>query len=248
MSAVGLDDPQLTHLHSLALREALVSALSFHTAVRTVTPGGRKARLVAGVSPDALVSLSLSLAFTRTFQRFPVVYETASTRRFFRGRTEAGRPATVAAARFIAACGQVPSWPAVGERRAQLRALGHAAASAHVATMRAASAGTSFDRHLLALRSLTPTLPLWSHPLLSFSLSFSLSTSNVSVGRHWVGGFAPVAPHGVGVGFSVRDEFVFFICSAKRDSGKGGEEWADEVVRAYRDVSELLGGGGGAKL
>jgi len=239
----GLDHPSFARVMEQARTETAASTTSFTTAVRHVQPGGRFARLSLAVSPDALVSLSLSLAFARLFRRMPVVYETASTRRFFRGRTEAGRPATDEALTFITAAMALDNLPPrerTAVRRRQLHDLAREATSAHVATMRAAAAGKSFDRHLLALRMLTPDLPLWKDPLVMYATTFSLSTSNVSVGRHWVGGFAPVAAHGVGVGFSVSDESVTLMCSAREDSGATASALGDAIVTAYADLTKLL--------
>ena len=54
-----------------------------------------------GYSPDAFVQMAFQLAHYRCYGRLAPTYESASTKRFFHGRTETGRSVSNESARFV---------------------------------------------------------------------------------------------------------------------------------------------------
>jgi carnitine O-acetyltransferase len=114
---------------------------------------GKRAIKSAGVSPDAWAQLLVQLAYARLLhvrgeERQGGTYESASTRRFFKGRTEVVRVVTSESDAFVRAMmtkrddsGKV----VVGDKRK----LFEVAAKTHVANAQAAGRGEGVDRHLL---------------------------------------------------------------------------------------------------
>lgn len=80
------------------------------------------------------------------------MYESCSTKRFLRGRTEAIRSNTVASSAFVRAADELLARGASGLRDA--RTLLEAATTKHRDRAAAASQGKGVDRHLFSLLSL----------------------------------------------------------------------------------------------
>jgi carnitine O-acetyltransferase len=87
--------------------------------------------------------------------------------------------------------------------------------------MRDCAAGKGIDRHLLGLYAMaTPeeraTSLLFTDPSYAKTTHFRLSTSNMSPGTHFWGGFGPVAKDGYGINYAIGGEDLKFSISAKR--------------------------------
>jgi hypothetical protein len=101
---------------------------------------------VCAQSVDAVLQAALAIAARRAFGAPVLTYESASTRAFYHGRTEAVRPATREMAAFAAVACDV-AVPA--ETRC---ALLRAAAEKHKALIKAASVGQGAERLLLGMK------------------------------------------------------------------------------------------------
>ncbi|MBN3305634.1 OCTC octanoyltransferase, partial [Amia calva] len=157
--------------------------------------------------PDTFVQLALQLAYFRLHRRPGSCYETATTRRFYHGRTETMRPCTVEALEWCLAMLD-PSLPAEKKRQRLM-----AAASKHNRLMSEAQNGKGFDRHLLGLYLIAkehglPVPKLYQDPAFSKSGgggNFVLSTSLVGY-TTVLGAVVPMVRHGYGFFYRIRDD------------------------------------------
>jgi carnitine O-acetyltransferase len=131
---------------SIARAEKDAAALIGTQAMNVIKTGyGRRAIKGARVSPDAWAQLLVQLAYARLlhargWKRQGGTYESATTRRFFKGRTEVVRTVTSESDAFVR------SMMAEDGNRKKLFEL---AAKAHVVNAQAAGRGEGVDRHML---------------------------------------------------------------------------------------------------
>ncbi|RKP26829.1 acyltransferase ChoActase/COT/CPT [Syncephalis pseudoplumigaleata] len=195
----------------------------------------------ARTSPDALVQMALQLAFYRQHGRPCPTYESASTRLFLHGRTETVRSCSVDSLAFTRGFDD-PSVVAQEKRALLKRAL-----DAHVAYMKAASSGKGVDRHLLGLRCQIRDADeqahatLFTDPAYVASMSFELSTSNMSPGDYFWGGFGAVVKHGYGINYAIGRRHVKFSMSAWNESDATDvQAMRGQISRAMTDIGQLL--------
>ena len=133
---------------SIARAEQDAATLAASQAVNVAkTSYGKSAIKAARVSPDAWAQLLVQLAYARLLRargekRQGGTYESATTRRFFKGRTEVIRVVTSEADAFVQAMIEEK-----GEE--EKKALFEKAAKVHVANAQDAGRGEGVDRHLL---------------------------------------------------------------------------------------------------
>lgn len=124
-----------------AARELIESqALNFHR-----TKYGKATIKKFGVSPDSWAQMIVQLAFRRLLgekKRYGGTYEAATTRKFYKGRTEAIRVVTSDADAWVESMDDVS---ATNEER---KRLFDAATKKHVALAKAAGNGQGVDRHM----------------------------------------------------------------------------------------------------
>ncbi|EYC38035.1 hypothetical protein Y032_0748g2028 [Ancylostoma ceylanicum] len=94
---------------------------------------------------DTIVQIALQLAFLKTHGSFAPIYETASTRKFYHGRTETVRGCTHEMVAFGRSVME-------GKSKEEQRQLFMAAYDAHNKLMEDCMNGRGFDRHLYGLR------------------------------------------------------------------------------------------------
>jgi carnitine O-acetyltransferase len=129
-------------------------------------------------SPDAVVQMALQLAFYRIHGTPPPTYETGSTRRFIKGRTETIRSCSVDSFNFIRSFNN--STP-LESYKALLKAC-----KAHVSYTLDAISGNGIDRHLLGLKiCLKPneTHEIFYSALIAKGTYYRLSSSSLSEGN-----------------------------------------------------------------
>jgi len=131
-----------------------VAELIASQAMSVVKTGyGKQVIKAARVSPDAWGQLLVQLAYARLlrlrrWQRQGGTYESATTRRFFKGRTEVIRGVTSESDAFLQAMLAEDGADKVEKRKA----LFEQAAKVHVANAQAAGRGEGVDCHLLGER------------------------------------------------------------------------------------------------
>lgn len=86
--------------------------------------------------------------------------------------------------------------------------------------MRDASIGKGIDRHMLGLRCMIKPdekekATIFNDPSYLKSMYFKLSTSNMSPGLQFYGGFGPVVPEGYGVNYAISTDALKFSISHK---------------------------------
>lgn len=195
------------------------------------------------LSPDACIQLAYQLAYFRLHGHHNVsVYESCSTKRFLRGRTEAIRPNTIASSAFVEAVDTYLQTAASGGLQ-QARKLLDAAASKHREMASAASQGAGVDRHLFSLLSLAQELddtgatsPLFSDPAWTKFNTSVLSTSNVNSDALVVLGFGAVCPQGYGLGYTVEgDSLRVSVSNFIGDPDTGGSGFGGVALEKSAD-------------
>ncbi|XP_043923448.1 peroxisomal carnitine O-octanoyltransferase isoform X1 [Protopterus annectens] len=192
--------------------------------------------------PDTFVQLALQLAFFRLHGRPGCCYETATTRRFYHGRTETMRPCTVEVVEFCMAMLD----PAVDFGRR--RRLMLSAFEKHNKLMNECQNGKGFDRHLLGLFLIAkeaglPVPELYTDPAYTKSGgggNFILSTSLVGyTAVH--GGVVPMVPHGYGFFYRIRDDRIVVTCTAWKSCPEtDAEQLYWHVVQSCQEMVQIM--------
>lgn len=172
---------------------------------------------VAKTSPDAYVQIAMQLTWYRLYQKVTPIYESASTRLFRDGRTETVRSMSTASLDFC------KSFDDDNVLYATKRELYQKAINSQSGYMKAASIGKGIDRHMLGLRSMIKEgemekATMFTDPSFVESMYFRLSTSNMSPGTLYYGGFGPVVPEGYGINYAISESNVKFSISSKRSA------------------------------
>ncbi|KAJ3013907.1 hypothetical protein HKX48_005443 [Thoreauomyces humboldtii] len=210
--------------------------------------GSRYIKEVAKASPDAYVQLAVQLAW----RRYPklageelngptAVYESASTRAFLHGRTETGRSMTKDTWAFV------ESFDNDNVLYDDKRALFRSAIASQGGYMKEATFGRGIDRHMMGLKAMirspeeTSKATLFTDPANLKSMWFKLSTSNMSPGRYFYGGFGPVVPDGYGINYAIDvDNLKFSISSKKSAPTTSSFTFRDSLERALKDMMILF--------
>ncbi|KAG0048985.1 hypothetical protein BGZ90_007481, partial [Linnemannia elongata] len=117
----------------------------------------------------------------------------------------------------------------------------------HLEYMMAASSGKGVDRHLLGLRSMMQTPEeqksalIFQDPSYIQSMYFRLSSSNMSPGDNFWGGFGPVVPEGYGINYAIGKENIKFSISSLRSCKEtNSKEFRETILSALRDMKKTL--------
>ena len=115
------------------------------------------------------------------------------------------------------------------------------------AYMKDASRGHGVDRHLLGLRCMIQSpeegkiASLFQDPAYMKSMWFRLSTSNMSPGHNFYGGFGPVVPDGYGVNYAIDKDHLKFSISSKRSCAETDSfTFRDTLLRTLKDMTVLF--------
>ncbi|KAJ3293426.1 hypothetical protein HK104_004461 [Borealophlyctis nickersoniae] len=232
----------------------------FHTDIY----GTRYFKEVAKCSPDAYVQLALQLAYYRVHGELTPMYESAQTRMFKHGRTETGRSVTSETLAFvksfdddnvlvwtplhlICAVSPLKTYGSLPRQYDDKRQLFAAAIKSQSAYMKEATFGRGIDRHMLGLRCMirspeeSAKATLFTDPAYVKSMYFKLSTSNMSPGKWFWGGFGPVVREGYGVNYAIGKDDLKFSISAKRSYEQTNpEEFRLQLDRTLKDMLILF--------
>ncbi|KAF9183248.1 hypothetical protein BGZ50_004367 [Haplosporangium sp. Z 11] len=192
-------------------------------------------------SPDAYVQMVLQLAYYRHYGTWTPTYESASTRLFLGGRTETVRSCSVDSVAFVKGFESKHSDTTEKQRLLQK------AIQTHLEYMMAASAGKGVDRHLLGLRSMMQTPEeqkqalIFQDPSYIQSMYFRLSSSNMSPGDNFWGGFGPVVPEGYGINYAIGKENIKFSISSLRSCKEtDSRDFRETILSSLRDMKKTL--------
>lgn len=192
--------------------------------------------------PDIFVQLALQLAYYRFHGRPGSCYETATTRRFYHGRTETMRPCTVEAVEWCRAMLD----PAVSKmKRQQMMKISFAK---HHKLMAECQNGRGFDRHLLGLLLIAkeeglPVPKIFSDHAFTKSGgggNFVLSTSLVGY-TTILGAVLPMVYNGYGFFYRIRDDRIVVACSAWKSCPEtDAEELYKGLVQSFHEMINLM--------
>ncbi|XP_077431413.1 peroxisomal carnitine O-octanoyltransferase-like isoform X4 [Vanacampus margaritifer] len=176
---------------------------------------GKSAIKKKNLHPDTFVQLAMQLGYYRMHKIAGSCYETATTRRFYHGRTETMRPCTSEALRWCKAMTD-PTCEIHDKRKAMLQAF-----NKHNKLMAEGQEGKGFDRHLLGLYLIAkeagyPTPALYTDPLYAKSGgggNFVLSSSLVGY-TTVLGVVAPMVHHGYGFFYRINSDRIVISVSA----------------------------------
>ncbi|XP_032868754.1 peroxisomal carnitine O-octanoyltransferase isoform X1 [Amblyraja radiata] len=192
--------------------------------------------------PDIFVQLALQLAYYRFHGRPGSCYETATTRRFYHGRTETMRSCTVEAVEWCRAMLD----PAVSKmKRQQMMKISFAK---HHKLMAECQNGRGFDRHLLGLLLIAkeeglPVPKIFSDHAFTKSGgrgNFVLSTSLVGY-TTILGAVLPMVYNGYGFFYRIRDDRIVVACSAWKSCPEtDAEELYKGLVQSFHEMINLM--------
>ncbi|KAG0205355.1 Carnitine O-acetyltransferase mitochondrial [Mortierella sp. GBA30] len=192
-------------------------------------------------SPDAYVQMVLQLAYYRHYGTWTPTYESASTRLFLGGRTETVRSCSVDSVAFV------KGFESKHADTTEKQCLLQKAIASHLEYMMAASSGKGVDRHLLGLRSMMQSPEeqkqalIFQDPSYIQSMYFRLSSSNMSPGDNFWGGFGPVVPEGYGINYAIgKDNIKFSISSLKNCKETDSRQFRETILGALRDMKKNL--------
>eukprot|EP00842_Homolaphlyctis_polyrhiza_P006421 jgi/Hompol1/6780/HPOL_005099-RA len=234
-------DSEIQDLMTEAERTAIALIKDTESVIlQTDLYGSRYIKEVAKTSPDAYVQIALQLTYYRYHQKATAVYETASTRAFKHGRTETGRSLSSESLAFI------KSFDDDEVLYDEKRALFAKAIAAQTGYMKLAASGRGVDRHLLGLRAMMrdedkDKPSMFKDPAFIKSMYFKLSTSNMSPGEHFVGGFGPVVPEGYGINYAIsKDKLKFSISGKKSSTESDVHKFRFHLERTLKDMFILF--------
>ncbi|XP_026315545.1 carnitine O-palmitoyltransferase 2, mitochondrial [Hyposmocoma kahamanoa] len=192
------------------------------------------------VSPDCIMQLGFQAAFHLLHGKYVGTYESCSTSAFKHGRTEAMRPCTVHTKAF---CDGLHSKKASKD---DLRAILQECSTTHSELVKQAAMGQGFDRHLFALMKIAqdnniPTPELfdsYEYKILNKSI---LSTSTLSSPSVLAGGFGPVIPEGLGIGYSAFADKLGAAVSSYR-THNDSTQFVEALQKSFIDITKILSG------
>ncbi|KAJ8094509.1 hypothetical protein PM082_010943 [Marasmius tenuissimus] len=217
------------------------------------TPYGKAAIKKFGVSPDSWAQMIVQLAYRRLLNKMPETgeagapqltnkreggtYEAATTRRFFKGRTEAIRVVSSESDSWVASMDRPD---ASSEER---KKLFKAATDKHIERAKYCGKGEGIDRHLVGLKKVLKEgeeVPeIFKDTVVSRSSNWVLSTSAVFSKWFGVYGWGEVVPNGFGVAYMTGydDKLVYTITSRKE---MPNAEFLSEIAKAAKEMYELF--------
>ncbi|KIJ20944.1 hypothetical protein PAXINDRAFT_174316 [Paxillus involutus ATCC 200175] len=214
------------------------------------TSYGKAAIKAFGVGPDGWTQMVIQLAYAQLSKRFsgengrvtpwPVgTYEAATTRVFYKGRTETIRVVSDECIAFVRAM--------LGRSATREEKMGllRDAVEKHARLAKDAGNGEGVDRHMLGLRlSNPPTSPhpaLFTDPLYTRSSHWTLSTSAIFSRHFEVYGWGEVVPDGFGVAYMTGfDDYLQFTITSRAEMPNA--EFTEEIGKAAEELYELFAG------
>ncbi|KAL0572768.1 hypothetical protein V5O48_009201 [Marasmius crinis-equi] len=172
-------------------------------------------------------------------------YEAATTRRFYKGRTEAIRVVSSESDAWVASMDRSD---ATKEER---KKLFQAAADKHIERAKMCGKGDGIDRHLLGLKKVVQSgedVPeLFKDPVFNRSSTWVLSTSAVFSKWFSVYGWGEVVPNGFGVAYMTGyDDKLVYTITSRKEMPNG--EFLAEIEKAAKEMYELFAGEDKARL
>lgn len=202
------------------------------------------------IHPDAYVQMALQLGYYRLHHKPAPTYETASTRKFYNGRTETLRSSTMDSLNWS------KSMLDTSSSNAKRRQLLRTAMETHLRNMEEAQENRGCDRHLFglqitALENGLPVPKLYADAAYTKSGgggNYILSTSCIGY-TPVIGGVAPMCVNGYGSFYSIESERInFFLVCWAADEETCTSKLYNSVSESLMDMKRLLEDGSAARL
>ncbi|XP_055944108.1 choline O-acetyltransferase-like [Argiope bruennichi] len=166
------------------------------------------------MSPDAFIQVALQLTYYKVHRKLVSTYESASLRRFYKGRVDNIRAATAEALAWVKA--MCDSQQVTEETKVQLF---QACIKKQTEILLYTINGEGPDNHLLALREIAkaknyPDLPIFQDKSYWEFLNFRLSTSQLPTKSGVLVGYGPVVPDGYGCSYNPCEDHIDFCVSS----------------------------------
>ena len=191
------------------------------------------------ISPDAFIQICLQTTYYKIRNSFANTYETASTRKFFHGRTECARPLSVEAKEFVQSFLSNDSFSIQYAKLVKF-------SNSHIEQLRMCADGHGVDRHLLGLKSMLKTneeCEFFADPNFAEFFTFRLSTSNMSPADHYIGlGFGPATKDGYGINYCISKEKIRVTISAAPGKPEEFKSVFENVVKKILAMGESVVG------
>ncbi|XP_068139865.1 LOW QUALITY PROTEIN: carnitine O-palmitoyltransferase 2, mitochondrial [Drosophila tropicalis] len=194
-----------------------------------------------GLSPDSIIQLSFQLAYRQAFNKYVGTYESCSTSAFRHGRTETMRPCSTATQAFCeAVLKPESSKPSANE----LRSMIDKCSKMHGQLTKEAAMGQGFDRHLFALRHIAQLEGL-QQPDLYETEAYKrinhniISTSTLGSDALLAGSFGPVVKDGLGIGYSIQNDFAGAIVTTYKDQADG-KVFINSLESAFNKIYNII--------
>ncbi|KAJ3904455.1 acyltransferase ChoActase/COT/CPT [Lentinula edodes] len=180
-------------------------------------------------SPDAWAQLVKQLAFHKMFNRPPVTYESAQTRKYQLGRTEVIRSASNESKAWAEAMLDPHQTMVTNQysfdQDVHRSSLFRAAITRHLQYAAWAADGQGVDRHLFGLKKIMnegEELPaIFKDSSYAKTSHWELSTSQLSSDYFDGWGYGEVVPDGYGLSYSIGDDYIrWTITSLKRSTAE----------------------------
>jgi len=191
------------------------------------------------VSPDSWFQLALQLTYYRLHGRIDAVYESGSTARYRRGRTEVVRSVSLPSVDFVQT--MIDPNKTKQEKIIKLKD----AANYHVSYMKKAIQGYGVDRHLLGLKLLMienkqELHPIFTDYLFKKSSTWNLSTSQLRLNLLGHPGFGPVLEDCYGCCYSIRKNAFKAAITTFSNGLTDGVYYRDCLEESLRDMRDLF--------
>lgn len=192
-----------------------------------------------GFSPDAFIQQIIQLAVYKYLGKQLPTYEAASTRKYFKGRTETGRSVSLESATFV------QDWenPAVGavEKVNSLRA----SAKTHSDYLKMAADGHGVDRHFFGLKNMLKSgeiaPKLFQDPLFNYSGTWLVSTSQLSSEYFEGYGWSQVNDNGFGLAYMLNNDWMHInIVNKPEKSGLSVHKLHYYLTQAADEILDTL--------
>ncbi|XP_034050102.1 choline O-acetyltransferase-like [Thalassophryne amazonica] len=193
------------------------------------------------MSPDAYIQVALQLAFYKCNGRLVHTYESASIRRFQKGRVDNIRSATAEALAFVKSMTDEAATLADSEKMKRLRDAINAQTNYTIAAI----TGMAIDNHLLGLLKISKELNMEKPEIFSDqtyvdSNQFIFSTSQVPTTEEMFCCYGPVVPNGYGACYNPQPDHIVFCVSSFRESTETSSAvFIKELKRGLLDIRDL---------
>ncbi|QPG73183.1 hypothetical protein FOA43_000489 [Brettanomyces nanus] len=191
-------------------------------------------------SPDAFIQMLIQLAYYKYTGTVRPTYESASTRKYFSGRTETCRSVSEESLKFVR------DWEDPTKSLAEKTASFRKAITAHVQYIKQASDGLGVDRHLLGLTQMLTKEEekpaIFTDPIFSYSQHWYVSTSQLSSSQFNGYGWSPVVPEGFGLAYMINKDWCHVNITVFKNNPLGlrADVMAYYLTESMNELKEVL--------